>query len=217
MVVIPAKTLVASQTPLADMLSITVLGSVGAVIVKVGLIISLIGCLISWVMLAAEIPYVAAKGGTMPKWFMKQNNNGATVNSLFLTDGLTQIFLLSLLLPALQTAYNSVFLISTTCILIPYLLSSLYAVKVSLADGLGVKDKVVSILACIYSLYVIYAVGMKYLGTAVILYAIGIFVYLKARKEKNEVINLNEKIGMAAIMIGAVLMIILLLIGKIQL
>ncbi|MBZ9622110.1 basic amino acid/polyamine antiporter [Clostridium sp. FP2] len=215
--VISAKALAGSATPLADVLASTVIGSVGALIVKVGLIVSLVGCLISWIMLAAEIPYVAAKGGTMPKWFMKQNNNGATVNSLLLTDGLTQIFLLSLLLPALQTAYNSVFLISTTCILIPYLLSSLYAVKVSLADGLGLKDKVVSILACIYSLYVIYAVGIKYLGTAVILYAIGIFVYLKARKEKNEVVSLNEKIGMAAIMIGAILMIILLAIGKIQL
>jgi arginine:ornithine antiporter/lysine permease len=214
---ISAKTLIGSQTPLADVLSSTAIGSVGAVIVKIGLIISLVGCLISWVMLAAEIPYVAAKGGTMPKWFMKQNKNGATVNSLLLTDVLTQMFLLSLLLPALQSAYNNVFLISTTCILIPYLLSSLYAVKVSLTDNLGVKDKLVSILACIYSLYVIYAVGIKYLGTAVILYAIGIFVYLKARKEKNETISLNEKIGMSAIMVVAILMVVLLSIGKIQL
>jgi arginine:ornithine antiporter/lysine permease len=214
---ISAEALAGSATPLADVLASTGIGSFGAVIVKIGLIISLVGCLISWVMLAAEIPYVAAKGGTMPKWFMKQNDNGATVNSLLLTDGLTQIFLLSLLLPALQTAYNSVFLISTTCILIPYLLSSLYAVKVSLADGLGAKDKIVSMLACAYSLYVIYAVGMKYLGTAIILYAIGIFVFIKARKEKNESISSTEKIGMAAIIIGAIVMIILLSIGKIQL
>ncbi|MBW9159745.1 basic amino acid/polyamine antiporter, partial [Clostridium tagluense] len=215
--VIPAETLINSATPLADMLSLTVLGSVGAIIVKVGLIISLVGCLISWVMLAAEIPYVAAKGGTMPKWFMKQNDNGAAINSLLLTDALTQIFLLSLLLPALQSAYGNVFLISTTCILIPYLLSSLYAVKVALADGLGAKDKIVSILACVYSIYVIYAVGINYLGAAVILYAVGIFVFIKAKKEKNEPITSNEKIAMAAIIVVAILMIILLSIGKIKL
>jgi len=215
--IIPAKVLAGAQTPLAEVLSSTVIGSLGAIIVKVGLIISLTGGLLSWIMIAAEIPYVAAKGGTMPKWFMKQNDKGATVNSLLLTDGLTQVFLFSLLLPVLQSAYGNVFLISTTCILIPYLLSSLYAVRVALADNLGSKDKIISVLACIYSLYVIYAVGMKYLGTAVILYAIGIFVYLKARKEKNEPIKSNEKIGMALIIIVAIIMIILLSIGKIEL
>lgn len=214
--VIPAKALASADTPLADVLARTVIGGAGAVIVKLGLIVSLVGCLISWVMLAAEIPYVAAKGGTMPKWFTKENSNGAPVNSLLLTNLLTQVFLLSLLLPALQSAYNNAFTIATTCILIPYFFSSLYAVKVAIKDALGAKDKIISVLASLYSLYVIYAVGIKYLGEALIMYAIGIFVYIKAKKEKNEAITSGEKIAMALITIVAIIIVIMLATGKIQ-
>lgn len=215
--VVPGGILLNSQTPLADVLARTAIGRSGPVIVKLGLIISLLGCLISWVMLAAEIPYVAAKGGTMPKWFMKQNKNGAPSNSLLLTDILIQIFLLSLLLPALQSAYNDVFLIATTCILIPYLFSSLYAIKVSKEDKLGYKDMIISIIASIYSVYVIFAVGLQYLGAALIMYALGIGIYIKAKKEKNKEITSKEKGAMGIIILLAIFMIVMIGTGKIKL
>ncbi len=50
------------------------------------------GALISWVMLAAEIPYVAAKDGVMPKWFAKENAAGVAINSLTFTNIITQVF-----------------------------------------------------------------------------------------------------------------------------
>lgn len=215
--VVPGEILLNSQTPLADVLGRTVIGRSGSVIVKLGLIISLLGCLISWVMLAAEIPYVAAKGGTMPKWFAKQNKNGAPSNSLLLTDILTQIFLLSLLLPALQSAYSNIFLIATTCILIPYLFSSLYAIKVSREDKLGAKDMTISILASIYSLYVIFAVGLQYLGAALIMYALGTGIYVKAKKEKNKEITSKEKGAMGIIILLAIFMIVMIGTGRIHL
>lgn len=211
--VVPAKALAGSATPLADVLGKTVIGSAGAVIVKLGLIVSLVGSLISWIMLSAEIPYVAAKGGTMPKWFLKENSNSVPVNALLLTDILTQIFLLSILSPALQSAYNNVYYIATTCILIPYLLSGMYAVKVSAKDKLSAGNMILSVLACVYSIYVIYAVGPKYLAEAVIMYAIGIFVYAKARKEQGKTIKNGEKIAMAILAIIAVVMIILIATG----
>ncbi|WP_291582660.1 basic amino acid/polyamine antiporter [Clostridium sp. UBA6640] len=215
--VVPGEILLNSQTPLADVLARTAIGRSGAVIAKLGLIISLLGCLISWVMLAAEIPYVAAKGGTMPKWFAKQNKNGAPSNSLLLTDILIQIFLLSLLLPALQSAYSNVLLIATTCILIPYLFSSLYAIKVSREDKLEFKDMIISILASIYSLYVIFVVGIQYLGAAVIMYALGIGIYVKAKKEKNKKVTSKEKGAMTIIILLAIFMIVMIGTGRIQL
>ncbi|GAA0117373.1 basic amino acid/polyamine antiporter [Clostridium senegalense] len=214
---VPGKVLLNSQTPLADVLGRTVIGRSGPLIVKLGLIISLLGCLISWVMLAAEIPYVAAKGGTMPKWFMKQNENGVPSNSLLVTDILTQIFLLSLLLPALQAAYNNIFLIATTCILVPYLFSSLYAIKVSREDKLGFKDMFISIMASIYSVYVIFAVGLQYLGAALIMYALGVGIYTKAKKEKNEEITSKEKVAMTVIIVLAIIMVVMIGTGKIKL
>lgn len=75
--VVPAKELASASTPFASILERTPIGSMGGVLVKVGMIISLLGASISWLMLASEIPYVAAKGNVMPKWFEKSNNNGA--------------------------------------------------------------------------------------------------------------------------------------------
>jgi arginine:ornithine antiporter/lysine permease len=214
---IGAKALAGADTPLATVLSSSAIGSYGAVIVKVGLIVSLIGCLISWIMLAAEIPYIAAKGGTMPTWFEKENKNGTPINSLILTDVLTQIFLLSILLPALQSAYNNIFLIATTTILVPYLFSAMFAVKVSIQNKLGLKDIIVSLIACIYSVYVIYAVGLKYLGTAVVMYAIGIIVYIIAKKEKQKKITIAEKIAIVVMVIFAIAIVAMLAMGKLSL
>lgn len=214
---VPAKQLAGAQTPLADVLSGTILANAGGVIVKLGLILSLIGGLVSWIMLAAEIPYVAAKGGTMPKWFAKENKNGAPVNSLLITDILTELFLLSILSPALQTAYNDVYTLATTCILIPYLLSAMYAFKVSAQDKSSAKDYIISILACIYAIFVLYASGIKCIGETLIMYAIGIFVFCAAKKEKNESISNVEKIVMFIIAALAILMLILLISGTISL
>ena len=50
------------------MLYHTVIGRAGAVIVKVGILVSLLGALLSWVLIAAaQLPYIASKEGVLPK------------------------------------------------------------------------------------------------------------------------------------------------------
>ncbi|MCC5438008.1 basic amino acid/polyamine antiporter [Clostridium botulinum] len=215
--IIPAKNLAVSGTPLADVLSKTVFGGAGAVIVKLGLIISLFGALISWVMLAAEIPYVAAKDGVMPKWFAKENAAGVAINSLTFTNIITQVFLCTLLSDKLQSAYSLVFAIATTCMLIPYTLSSFYAIKVCNEEKINGKDKIIAILASIYTIYGIYAGGIKYFALAFIMYAFGVIVFNKAKKEKKQKYTSIEKIGTAVVVFVGVVMIVLLAIGKISL
>ncbi len=212
--IIPAKNLAVSGTPLADVLSKTVFGGAGAVIVKLGLIISLFGALISWVMLAAEIPYVAAKDGVMPKWFTKENAAGVAINSLTFTNIITQVFLCTLLSDKLQSAYSLVFAIATTCMLIPYTLSSFYAIKVCNEEKINGKDKIIAILASIYTIYGIYAGGIKYFALAFIMYAFGVIVFNKAKKEKKQKYTSIEKIGTAVVVFVGVVMIVLLAIGK---
>ncbi|MCR1934017.1 basic amino acid/polyamine antiporter [Clostridium tepidum] len=215
--IIPAKELVASGTPLAEVLSKTVFGGAGGVIVKLGLITSLFGALISWVMLAAEIPYVAAKDGVMPKWFAKENSANVPINSLTFTNIVSQIFLCSLLSDKLQSAYGLVFAIATTCMLIPYALSSFYAIKVCNQENINGKDKVIAILSAIYTLYGIYAGGIKYFALAFIMYAFGIIVFHKAKKEKGVEYTSTEKIASIIVVAVGVLMVILLATGKISL
>ncbi|KAA9014534.1 amino acid permease [Niallia endozanthoxylica] len=112
--VVPAEQLAQSGTPLATVLGNTVIGDAGAVIVKTGILISLLGALISWVMLASQLPYIAAKEGILPKIFVKTNNIGVPTNALFITNGISQLFLLVLLSSKLQNVYNMVLLLATT-------------------------------------------------------------------------------------------------------
>lgn len=208
--VIPAEQLANASTPLADVLAATVIGSAGAVIVKLGILVSLLGALLSWIMIAAQLPYAAAKEGLLPKFFTKTNKNGAPTNALLLTNAIAQVFFLVLLSDGLQTIYNTVLLLATTCILVPYLLSSMYAFKVSRQDGLGTKNLIVSAIAVIYVIYCFIAVGFIFLAASFILYAIGMFFYYKTKKDNNKEITKGEWIAMIGIFALGVVMAILL-------
>ena len=78
----------------------------------------------------SEIPYLAAKDGVFPKWFAKENKNKAPVNSLWITNGLIQMFLLTFVVS--DQAYNFAFSLASSAILIPYAFSAFYQLKHSL-------------------------------------------------------------------------------------
>ncbi|MEF9953321.1 basic amino acid/polyamine antiporter [Clostridium sp.] len=216
--VIPAEILAKSTTPLSDVLRLSVLGTAGDIVVKLGIILSLLGALLSWILLAAEIPYLAAKDRVMPKWFAKENSAGVPINSLIITNGVTQLLLLALLSPGLQSAYYSVTYIATAAILVPYLFSALFAVKTCYRDDTCTAgNKAVAILATLYSIYVIYAVGLVYLGLAFILYVTGLIPFYFGKKEKGEAFTSGEKIGSLLFIIIAIVMIVLLAMGVISL
>ncbi|ULT57043.1 basic amino acid/polyamine antiporter [Neobacillus drentensis] len=213
--VIPAHQLASASTPLADVLGATVIGSAGAVIVKLGIIISLLGALLTWIMIAAQLPYVAAKEGLLPKAFTKTNKNGAPTFALFITNGIAQVFFLVLLSKGLQNIYNMVLLLATTCIILPYLLSALYAFKVSMKDKLGAGAFISSVIAIIYTVYCYISVGLVFLAASFIIYAIGMFVFYKTKKDNGKVISKAEWFWMAVIFIIGVVMAILLATGAI--
>ena len=102
-----------------------VVGHWGAVLISVGLIISLLGALLSWVLLCAEIMFAAAKDHTMPAFLRKENANQVPVNALWLTNAMVQIFLVITLFSA--STYLSLIYLATSMILVPYLWSAAYA------------------------------------------------------------------------------------------
>jgi len=215
--IIPAKDLITSQTPLAAVLAQTALGSAGAIIVKVGILVSVLGALLCWLLLTTEILYIpAAQDGLMPKWFKVNNDKNVPINAFLFTMIATQVGMIAMLSPALQKAYYIATHIGTTNILIPYLLSSMFAFKVYHEEGGHFKEKAIAVIASIYSIYVIYAVGIGYLGLAFIIYAVGIGFYLRAKKEKNEAITHREKVAMMAMVIMAIVMTVAAVMGKIS-
>lgn len=214
---IPADKLAASETPLALVLEQTAVGAAGGVIVKLGIMVSVLGASFSWIMLSVETLYVAAVDNVLPRIFKKVNKNGTPVTVLLITQGFTQIFLISILSPKLNETYLAAITIATTLALIPYLLSSLYAVKIAMINRKreSLHHLIIALLGTIYSLYVIFAVGIKYLILSLLFYAIGSLLFIKAKREQKKQPKPWEWAVIVLLLIGSLIIIGLIFSGKI--
>jgi arginine:ornithine antiporter / lysine permease len=164
-----------------------VAGPWGSALISIGVVVSVGGAFLSWTLLAAEIPFVAAKDGTMPKFLTGENGNGSPSNSLWITNLLVQAFLV--LTYYYQSTYQALFYIASTAILVPYIFSGGYALKLALSGearhlgGSRARDIAIGLIATIYGIWLVYAAGLSYLLMCALLYVPGILLYWRARKE----------------------------------
>jgi arginine:ornithine antiporter / lysine permease len=175
-----------------------VVGTWGAVLVYLGLIISVGGGFLAWMLLAAESLFTPANGGVMPAWLGQQNAKGVPANALWLTNGMVQLFLILTLWS--KASYLALISLSTAMILIPYLFSACYGLKLAWTgegddtgtsqrakDAKGARRAVgFTALAAVYCVWLLYAAGLKYLLLSALLYAPGAAVYLWAKKQRQQ-------------------------------
>ncbi|WP_434633101.1 arginine-ornithine antiporter [Chromobacterium sp. CV08] len=197
-------------------------GPVGANLMNAGLVISVGGALLAWTLLAAEAPYLAGKDGVMPKVFGTVNANDTPAASLWLTNGLIQLFLLITLKSS--AGYLALLSLATSMILIPYLLCAGYSWLVaSRGEGYAAgesraKEFWTAVLATVYGAWLIYAAGPKYLFLSMVLYAPGLLFYLWAKKEQGrKPFNLIEAVLAAIVVVLALIAVYMLAAGKIGL
>lgn len=162
-------------------------GSWGAAFISIGLVISLLGALIAWVMLCVEILRLPALEGVMPKALAKENAHGAPATALWLTNLCVQALLLWTL--ANESTYTNLVYLATSLILLPYLWSAAYQVLLAVRgetyeSGHGrTRDLVIGVVALGYAVWLVYAGGWQYLLIAALFYLAGTALYLWARKE----------------------------------
>ncbi|AFO47827.1 arginine-ornithine antiporter [Pseudomonas alloputida] len=186
-----------------------VVGHWGAVLISVGLVISLLGALLSWVLLCAEIMFAAAKDHTMPEFLRRENAKQVPANALWLTNAMVQIFLVITLFSS--STYLSLIYLATSMILVPYLWSAAYAFLLALrsetyeqALAERKKDLIIGGIALLYAIWLLYAGGVKYLLLSALLYAPGAILFAKAKREVGKPVFTNvEKLIFAAVVIGA--------------
>lgn len=186
-----------------------VVGHWGAVLISVGLIISLLGALLSWVLLCAEIMFAAAKDHTMPAFLRRENANQVPANALWLTNAMVQIFLVITLFS--NSTYLSLIYLATSMILVPYLWSAAYAVLLAVRSDTYQqalaerrKDLFIGSIALLYAIWLLYAGGVKYLLLSALLYAPGAILFAKAKREVGQpVFTPVEKLIFAAVVVGA--------------
>lgn len=188
--VLPQAALAGLKNPSMAGVLEQVVGAWGAVVINLALVVSVLGAFLSWTLLAAEIPFAAAKDGIMPKLFSRKNANGSPVSSLWVTNMLVQLFLFVTYYA--NSTYVALFSIASAAILVPYVFSGAYALKLALTrEGYHHRegtfgDIIKGAIATIYGLWLVYAADTKYLFMCAMLYAAGTAVYWLARSESGE-------------------------------
>jgi arginine:ornithine antiporter/lysine permease len=197
-----------------------VVGKWGAVLVNLGVIVSVLGAWLAWTMFAFELPFRAAQKGTFPAVFAKTNKNGTPIVALIVTNVLVQLFLFTFLISS--SAYNLGYSLATSTILVPYVLTALYQLKLSLQEKSGTPGRAFNIfvgaVATIYGAWLIYAAGLTYLLLTAIIYGVGVVVYVVMRiMTGKKPLTLAELVVAAVFVIGAIYAIQQLASGAIQL
>ena len=190
--VMPISQLASLENPqMAGILEYAV-GPWGAAVVNVGVILSLAGALLGWTIIAADCPYSAAKQGVFMKAFAKSNKHSSPSFSLYLTNGIIQLFIIIGYFSA--STYQAFYTLSTAMIMIPYLFSAAYYLKDTLR-GTGFEDgnggsltaaRIFALIGTIYGIWMLYSGGLDYVLITTVLYAPGLIIYYLGKRERGE-------------------------------
>lgn len=177
--VLPREMIATMPNPSMAGLFEHMIGGSGKIIITLCLIVSVLASYISWTMYSAEVPYRGSKNGAFPKILNKINENDTPINSLWFTNLVVQLCLVLVLMTG--KSYNALLLISTSMILVPYLLIGAYLLKLSIQQNSAWYIKLTGLLSSIYGLWILYAAGLNHLLLSVLLYVPGIAIYLYSR------------------------------------
>lgn len=182
--VMSQEKLISIQTPaLGGILKYTN-GTWAEVMVNIGIVTSILGAWVSWTILTVETPLMVAKDKMFPKFLGKVNKNNAAVNALIFNGIIMEIaYILSM---RLENAFQEITNIATTMILLPYILSAAFLLKISIES----KKKINIFYALggiIYSIYMVTTAGLQNILYCAGLYGLGvIFLLIKARERKTK-------------------------------
>jgi arginine:ornithine antiporter/lysine permease len=186
----PRSAIAAVQNPsLAGALELAV-GHWGALLISIGVLISVLGAYLAWSLICAEVLFAAARSQDMPKLFAAQNGNKVPANALWLTNIVVSLFVISTYWS--RDAFNFMLDMTSVTALLPYLLVAGYGVLLARsgagyenAPGERSRDQIFGWIAVVYTLFMFVAAGLKYVLLVAVLFVPGTVLYLWARREQN--------------------------------
>src|SRR5215472_19184719 len=120
--VAPRAEIAAVANPsLAGALELAV-GHWGAVMISIGVLISVLGAFLAWTLICAEVLFAAGKSQDMPKLFAAQNANRVPATALWLTNIIVSLFIISTYWS--RDAFNFMLNMTSVTTLLPGPLSS---------------------------------------------------------------------------------------------
>ena len=107
--------------------------------------------------------------------------------ALWISNGVAQVIFIIVLFS--ESTYQIMYFIASTSILVPYLLSALFQFKLVITNELKdakVKNGSLALIASLYSVWLIYAAGLKNLLLVSIVYGLeSLFMCMQEKKRKS--------------------------------
>ncbi len=158
-----------------------IVGRWGAVLINLGVILSILGAWLAWTIITAEVPFDAAKENLLPKIFVKTNKKGAPVTALIINGVVMQ---LTLILSRLSNdAYLVIIQSASSIVVIPYVLTTFFIFKEGMAKG-NAKYVFIGVVGSVYGFWMLFSSTPIDLRISSFIFAFGIIVYWWMRRKK---------------------------------
>jgi arginine:ornithine antiporter/lysine permease len=209
------------QPSMAQVLE-AVVGHWGAVFISLGVLVSVLGAYLAWSLICAEVLFVAAKTRDMPSAFARENANKVPAVALWATNIVVQLIVISTYWS--RDAFALMLNLTSAMNLIPFLLVAAYGLKLARRGETYEarprerrRDLVIAGIATVYTIFLLYAGGLKFILLAAVLYAPGTALYFWARREQGKPVfaGISDWVIFGLAVVGAVVGIYALATGTI--
>ena len=189
--VMPREEIAMLRQPSVAGVLASIVGRWGAIFISVGLVVSVLGAYLAWALMSAEVLSIAAKKNDMPAFLARENANQVPAAALLMSSLMVQLIVVATLFSA--DAFTFALSLTSHLSLIPFLLSAAYALKLVTTKETYAqdpsslnKDLLVAVLAVIYTLFLVFAGGLKFLVLGFLVYAPGTVLYYMTRREQGK-------------------------------
>lgn len=137
------------------------------------------------------------RGEDLPRALTRTNARGVPAAALLAASSLTQVFLLTTLFS--DDAFAFALELTSALSLVPYLLAAAFAVKVAVAarrergTRAGRNELVIACLATFYTVFLLYAAGLKFLLLSCLVYAPGTALFFRSRREQGQRVFFTQR------------------------
>ena len=173
-----------------------VVGHWGAVFVSIGLLVSVLGAYLAWSLICAEVLFTAAKTKDMPAIFTRENKNKVPVAALWATNIVVQLIVITTYWS--RDAFALMLNLTSAMALIPFLFVAAYGLMLTnrretydVRPQERNRDLIIAAIATLYTIFLLYAGGMKFIVLSAVLYAPGTALYFWARHEQGKPVFTN--------------------------
>lgn len=185
--------LINSNAPYADAAAI-LWGDMGYYIFAVCAVISCFGALNGWTLCVGQVAKALAEDELFPKLFAEQSKRGVPTKGIVISTAIVSCLVLMNYNQSLVEQFSLVILLSTLTTVLPYVVCTLGHMSMSYGNDSTIRQNpnslsllqwVITLIAFLFSLWIISNIGLKTISLGIGLLIIGLPIYfLMERKQK---------------------------------